>query len=41
MDRLSTAKEYAYGASHLAFINAEIEALEAQNLLLDKTMEIA
>ena len=41
MDRIAEAKDAAYGANHLALLDAEIEGLKTENKLLDQTIKLA
>jgi hypothetical protein len=41
MERLGEAKDYAYGGERLALLDQEIKGLEAENDILDKTIELA
>ena len=40
-ERLSQEKENLYGADYITALEAEIEAIETENTLLDKTIELA
>lgn len=41
MDRIAEAKDAAYGANHVALLDAEIEGLKTENKLLDQTIKLA